>query len=65
MKKKEEKEENARTGHSDLYRLVSKMDHTIRTQRELHPRTKVWQDLLGMVDELREIQRDWAERLPE
>ena len=62
MKKEEE---NARKGHNDLYRLVSKMDHKIRTQKDLHPRTKVWKDLLGMVDELREIQRDWAERLPE
>jgi hypothetical protein len=50
------------TGHSDLYRLVLRMDRQIRTQRELHPRTKVWKDLLEMVDELREIQRDWAER---
>jgi len=59
MKKK------AVTGHNDLYRLVNKMEHEIRTQRERHPRTRVWKDLLMMVDELREIQRDWAERAPE
>jgi hypothetical protein len=51
-------------GHYDLYNLVRNMDHVIRTQKDLHPRTRVWKDLLGMVDELREIQRDWAERLP-
>jgi hypothetical protein len=50
------------TGHSDLYHLVIRMDRAIRTQKELHPRTKIWRDLLEMVDELREIQRDWAER---
>lgn len=51
----------AATGHYALHNLVRIMDHKIRTQRDLHPRTKVWQDLLEMVDELREIQRDWAE----
>ncbi len=53
------------TGHNDLYRLVNNMEHEIRTQRERHPRTKVWKDLLKMVDELWKIQRDWAERPPE
>lgn len=56
MKKKEE---NARKGHYDLYNLVRVMDHIIRTQKYLHPKTKVWKDLLGMVDELRKIQADW------
>ncbi len=53
------------TGHNDLYRVVNKMEHEIRTQTERHPRTKVWKDLLKMVDELWEIQNDWADRVPE
>jgi hypothetical protein len=53
------------TGHNDFYGLVTNMEHEIRTQRNRHPRTKVWKDLLKMVDELWEIQRDWAERVPE
>jgi hypothetical protein len=60
----EEMKKKAVKGHYDLYNLVRNMDHVIRTQKDLHPRTRVWKDLLGMVDELREIQRDWAERLP-
>ncbi|MFZ3200043.1 MAG: hypothetical protein WA175_02710 [Candidatus Acidiferrales bacterium] len=59
MKKKGKK---AVRGHYGLYNLVRNMDYVIRTQRDLHPRTKVWRDLLEMVDELWEIQRDWAER---
>jgi hypothetical protein len=57
--------ENSRKGHNDLYHLVSKMDHVIRAQKDLHPRTKVWKDLLEMVDDLREIQQDWADRVRE
>ena len=52
------------TGHSDLWRVVNNLEHEIRMQRKRHPRTKVWKDLLKMVEELSEIQKDWAERTP-
>ncbi len=56
MKKKRE----AVKGHNDLYNLVRRMDHhAIRTQKHLHPRTRIWKERLDMVDELQGIQADW------
>jgi hypothetical protein len=55
-------EENAPKGHSDRYLLLITMTHIIGEQSRLHPRTKVWKDLLAMVEELMQIQQDWAWR---
>ena len=52
-------EETARKGHSDLYQIISKMEQVIGAQHARHPRTKLWKDLLEMVEELREIQAEW------
>jgi hypothetical protein len=49
-------------GHYDLYKVVTTMALIIGEQSERHPRTKVWKDLLPLVEELREIQKDWAEQ---
>lgn len=59
MERRVKNKRKAVRGHSDLYNLVMKMDHAIRTQKRRHPRTKIWKELLDMVDELREIQADW------
>lgn len=56
-------EEKARKGHSDLYRVISKMEHVIGAQHARHPRTRLWKDLLKMVEELREIQADWFDEV--
>jgi hypothetical protein len=56
------KEEKPPKGHYDLYKVVTTMGPIVREQRALHPKTKVWRDLLSLVEELREIQQDWAEQ---
>lgn len=57
-------EEKPSKGHHDLYTVVRTMDHLVREQRQLHPKTMVWRHLLSLVEELWEIQRDWAEQRP-
>ena len=55
-------EEKPPKGHSDLYRVATSMSSIIREERALHPKTKVWRHLLALVEELREIQQDWADQ---
>jgi hypothetical protein len=55
-------EEKPPKGHSDLYRVVTTMGPIVREQSALHPRTMVWRHLLSLVEELREIQQDWADQ---
>jgi hypothetical protein len=57
-----EKAEKPLKGHYDLYKVVNTMSSLIGEQSERHPRTKVWKDLDALVEELREIQADWADQ---
>lgn len=49
-------------GHYDLYRVVNTMEYIIREQAAQHSKTKFWKHLIEMVEELREIQSDWAQQ---
>jgi len=53
-------EERCLKGHSDLYKVLITMGYIISEQRAKHPKTECWKHLVDMVEELREIQRDWA-----